>query len=141
VIDRRLAGAAALALLASACSAPSSGSQRLAVSAPRWLVRGFDARLDITASPALAEHDALLVVAVGNKVVGRVATADGRARFEIPAASLATGPNLVSVKTGSERRELEIRVLPFAYAAAPAAIALAAVGAAVLRRRRARLSG
>jgi hypothetical protein len=138
---RRLAGAAVLALAASACTAPSSGSHRLTVEGPRWLLRGFDARLEVTLSPALATYDAHLVVAVDGKIVARAATSAGRARVEIPAASLAVGPHLVSVKTGSERRELMVEVVPRAYAAVPAGIVLAVIVAAIARRRRVRLSG
>jgi hypothetical protein len=128
------AAALALALALAACTATSSGSTRLTVAGPRWVLHGFDAPLDVRVSGALAEHDVLLVVAVGSKSVDRVGTVDGRVRVVVPAAKLAVGPNLISVKTGSERRELVVQVVPLACAAVPAVLVIGALAAVRWRR-------
>jgi len=143
VIGRRGAAALSLLLVLGACSTTSTGSWRLGVSGPRWQLAGLDVRLSVKTSGALSEVDASLNVAVGNKPVGRYRTVDGEAEISIPASALAEGPNLVSVKTGSERSEIVVHVVPIGHAAVPTAavFVLVAIVAALRRRRRARFSG
>lgn len=131
-------GALAAALAAAiGCSAPGTDCERLAVRAPAWSLAGRALDLDIATSGALAERDVSLSVAIGSKSVARVSTADGRARVVVPADRLAAGRQSISVKTGSERCVIEVRVVPrgLALSAALALVVVVAGGSFALRRR------
>jgi hypothetical protein len=137
---RRLA-VLALAAAAIGCVGEGRGSERIALRGPAWTLAGRSVTIDVTTAGALAERDVLLVVAVDSDVVGRFTTSGGRARAVVPAANLNAGGHEISVKSGSERSVLRVRVLPAAYPAAAAALLAAAALVAVVARRRRRSAG
>jgi hypothetical protein len=135
----RRPGLAALLVAAAAvagCTAESTGSERLSVRAPAWSLAGRGLTLEVTASGALAERRSSLVVAVDGRMVSRESVEGGRATIAIAAEALPVGRSVISVKTGSERSVVEVRVLPVAYAFGAAVAAAALLIAAVLLRRR-----
>jgi len=134
----RLASLGALALAATlGCSARGTDCERLTVRAPAWSLAGRALDLEIVTSGALAERDVSLVVAVGSKMVTRASTDEGRVRVVVPADRLAAGRQSISVKTGSESCQFEVRIVPRgrALAAALALVVVVAGGSFALRRR------
>lgn len=134
----RLASLGALALAtALGCAARGTDCERLAVRAPAWSLAGRALELEVATTGGLAERDVALLVAIGSKVVARSATADGRARIVVPADRLVVGRQSISVKTGSERCVIEVRVVPWSrvLAAALALVVVAAAASFALRRR------
>jgi len=139
-VSRRLAPAAVGAALAFAslfagCGAPVRGSERIEVHAPRWVLPGRPARLEVETRRALRTRDVVFTLMVNLKVSGSYPTRNGTATIEVPARLLGPGPNHLILITGTERAELSVRVLP---PAALAAAIVALVFAAWLLWRRAR---
>jgi len=134
---------AALAFAAAAigCGGEGRGSERIALRGPAWTLAGHAVTIDVTTAGALAEQSVSLVVAVDSDVVGRLATDGASARVVVPAAHLPAGRREISVKSGSERSVLRVRVVPAAYPAAAAALLAAGALAAVVARRRRRSAG
>jgi hypothetical protein len=137
---KRAATAALLLAVAGGCAARSAGSERLALRAPAWIVAGGGLTVEVRASGALAESRSSLVVAVDSQVVSRAKLEAGRASIAIAAADLPAGRRSISVKTGSERSVVELRVVPAAWAAAVAGAAAVVVALVWRRRRRAAVS-
>jgi hypothetical protein len=137
---KRAATAALLLAVVTGCAARSTGSDRLELRAPAWVLAGGGLTIEVLASGALAESRSSLVVAVDSQVVSRANLDAGRASIAVAAADLPAGRRSISVKTGSERSVVEVRVLPAAWAAAAAGAAALVVALAWLRRRRAAVS-
>jgi hypothetical protein len=135
----RRAALAALLLAGAAvagCAARSSGSDRLEMRAPSWIVSGGGLTVQVHASGALAESRSSLVVAVDSQVVSRASLEAGQASIPIAAADLPAGRRSISVKTGSERSVVVVRVVPAAWGVATAGAAVVAAGLVWRRRRR-----
>jgi hypothetical protein len=127
--------AAALAIVAAGCAKEVAGSDRMTVSAPAWIWSGRPTEIRVETRGALAARRVSLLVSVNGNTVDTVPTEAGAATIEIAARHLRGGVNRIAVKTGTERVELNLRVMPIGLPATFLAAAVIGAGILYLRRR------
>jgi protein RecA len=132
------AGAAVAVALAGCGRAASSGSERLALEAPRWWFSRLPVRIEAVPRGILVGREASLTVALDSNVAGRWKMAGKPTTIWVPGAQLSAGSHRIVVKTGSERSEADIQVISVIWLATPLAIAAALVAALISRWRRGR---
>jgi hypothetical protein len=130
--------AVALGLTASAPADARPDAARLTATAPGWAVAGRPLELEIRQAGALAGRPIDVLIFLDDRRIATVRGEGDRTTVRVPTDGIPAGRHALRFKSGSERGELTVRLLPAATPWAAAALAAALLGgiALLLRRRR-----
>jgi len=140
-VRRRLAFAAlavALGLTAGTSADARPEAARLSATASGWAVAGRPLELEIRQAGALAGRPIDVLLFLDDRRIATVRGEGDRTTVRVPTDGIPAGRHTLRFKSGSERGELTVRLLPAATPWAVAALGAALLGTLALRLRRKR---